>query len=258
MGGSRSHLLLAVALLVGCNEVPTAPTLSIEPAEPTTTDDLSVQITADAVDSGRILFYRTVWSRDGQHVLALDDETSVPAAETTRDEVWSVEVSAVDDELDLGVPGTAEVTVANSPPTAQVSITPSSPTVSQDLVASVTTTDADDDEVSASVTWTVDGEPRPDLDGLLTVPATATEAEQTWTVILLPDDGIDTGDAVSASVTIGADTRPAAFTFCSGGGLASNTTTSGVLCASPLDLATTPASNGKLVWYPGPMQAIAP
>jgi hypothetical protein len=104
----------------------------------------------------------------------------------------------------------------------------------------------------------VDGEPRPDLDGLLTVPATATEAEQTWTVILLPDDGIDTGDAVSASVTIGADTRPAAFTFCAGGGLASNTTTSGVLCASPLDLATTPASNGKLVWYPGPMQAIAP
>ena len=265
MGGHRSrHLLVAVLLsapLAGCNDLPTAPTLSIEPAAPTTVDDLTVEITADATDAGRILFYRTEWSRDGQHVLALDDETTVPSEETARDEVWSVEVSAVDDELDLGVPGTAEVTILNTAPVAQVSISPNPATVNQDLVATITTTDADDDGVNTGIAWTVDGDPQPDLDGLLTVPATSTEAGQTWSVTVLPDDGTDTGDAVSASVTIAAiapDVRPAAFTFCAGGGMASNTTTSGVLCASPLDLATTPASNGKLVWYPGPIRAIAP
>jgi hypothetical protein len=130
--------------------------------------------------------------------------------------------------------------------------------VHQDLTAEVISTDADDDQVDSDISWTVDDGAQPDLDGLLVVPAALTEAGQTWTVTVLPDDGTDTGDAVTASVTIGADVRPAAFSFCAGGGMASNSTTSAVLCAAPLDLATTPASNGKLVWYPGPMRAIAP
>lgn len=251
--------VLAVGLLVGCNQVPTAPDVSIVPADPTTADDLTVEITSDAADAdGRILFNRTVWTRDGSHVLELDDETMVPADQTERDQVWAVEVSAVDDELDLGEAGTAEVTIANSPPTAQVSITPGAPTVNSDLTATVVTDDLDDDAVEALVSWDVDGEPQPDLDGLLQVSATLTEAEQVWTVTVVPDDGTDTGDAVSASVTIGADSRPPAFAFCAGGGQASNGELSAVLCASPVDLATEPATNGQLTWYPGPIRALAP
>jgi hypothetical protein len=251
-------VLLVAGVLVACNAVPTAPDVRIVPADPTTGDDLTVEITGDATDNGRVLFYRTTWTRDGGHVLALDDETAVPAAETARDEVWTVEVSAVDDELDLGDPGTAQVTIANSPPTAQVSITPNPALVHQDLAASISTDDADDDPVEVTITWTVDGEIQPDLDDAVEVSAALTEIDQTWTVTVLPDDGADTGDAVSASVTIGADPRPPAFAFCAGGGRASNSTTSAVLCASPLDLATTPATNGKLVWYPGPIRALAP
>ena len=262
MGGHRHDWLAAAlllgVLLAGCNDLASAPTVGIVPAEPTTIDDLSIEITADAADDGRVLFYRTVWTRDGQHVLALDDETAVPADQTARDEVWSVEVSAVDDELDLGEAGTAEVTILNTPPTATVVLSPNPATVNQDLLATVLTTDADDDAVDTVVTWTLDDVPQPDLDDAVEVPSARTEAEQTWTVTVVPDDGTDTGEAASASVTIGADSRPSAFTFCAGGGTASNSTTSGVLCASPLDLATTPASNGKLVWYPGPIQALAP
>ncbi len=251
--------LAALGLLVGCNQVPTAPLVEISPATPTTTDALTVEITDEATDAaGRVLFYRTVWSRDGSHVLELDDETTVPADQTARDQVWAVEVSAVDDDLDLGEPGTAEVTIANSAPTAQVSITPGAPTVNNDLTATVVTDDADEDEVEALVTWTLDGEPVPELDDLLVVPASMTDAEQVWTVTVVPDDGTDTGDAVSASVTIGADPRPNAFAWCAGGGHASNGAISGVLCASPVDLATEPATNGKLTWYPGPLQALAP
>ena len=260
MGDHHRKLLaaLCLALLAACNAVPTAPTVGIVPADPTTTDDLTVEITADAADNGRVLFYRTTWTRDGEHVLALDDETTVPAAETTRDQVWAVEVSAVDDELDLGDPGTAQVTVANSVPTAQVSIAPASPSISNDLIATVVTADADEDEVEVTITWAVDEEPQPDLDDSLEVASSYTAAEETWTVTVVPSDGTDTGEAVSASVTIGADVRPPAFTFCAGGGVATNGSTSGVLCASPLDLATTPATNGQLTWYPGPIQAIAP
>ncbi len=259
--GDCSHQLLAalfLALLAACNSVPTAPTVQISPAAPTTADDLTVEITADANDNGRVLFYRTIWTRDGEHVLALDDETAVPAAETTPDQVWAVEVSAVDDELDLGEPGTAQVTVANSAPTAQVSIAPASPSISSDLLATITTDDADADEVEVTITWTVDEEPVPDLDDSPEVTSSHTAAEETWTVTVIPSDGTDTGEAVTASVTIGADVRPPAFTFCAGGGIATNGSTSGVLCASPLDLATTPATNGELTWYPGPIQAIAP
>ena len=260
--GDLRHQLSAVTLFAllngGCNAVPTAPDIRIVPADPNTTADLTVEITAEAADNGRVLFYRTVWSRDGDHVLALDDETTVPSAETTRDQVWTVEVSAVDDDLDLGEAGTAQVTIANSAPVAQVSISPNPALVYQNLVASFTTSDADDDNVEVRTTWTVDGAPQPDLDDSIEVPSTLTEADQTWIITVIPNDGTDDGEAVSASVTIGADIRPPASSFCAGGGIATNSTTTGVLCASPLDLATTPATNGKLVWYPGPIQALAP
>ena len=260
MGDHRQLLAaLFLALLAACNAVPTAPTVQISPTDPATTDDLTVEITADADDiNGRVLFYRTTWTRDDEHVLALDDETSVPAAETERDQVWAVEVTAVDDELDLGEPGTVQVSIANTAPGAQVSIAPASPSISSDLIATIVTDDADEDEVEVTITWAVDDEPQPDLDDSLEVASSFTAAEETWTVTVVPSDGTDTGDAVSASVTIGADVRPPAFTFCAGGGVATNGTTSAVLCASPLDLATTPATNGQLTWYPGPIQAIAP
>ena len=261
MGDLRDRVVaitLFALLLGGCNDVPTAPDIRIVPADPDTTANLTVEITAEAADNGRVLFYRTVWSRDGDHVLALDDETTVPSAETARDQVWTVSVSAVDDDLDLGEAGTAEVTIANSAPTAQVSISPNPALVYQDLVASISTSDADDDTVEVSTTWTIDGAAQPDLDDSIEVSSTMTEAEQTWTITVIPNDGTDDGDAVSASVTIGADTRPPASSFCAGGGIATNSTTTGVLCASPLDLATTPATNGTLVWYPGPIQALAP
>ncbi len=262
MGERHFRTLTALALglaLAGCNAAPGAPTIAIRPETPTTGDDLTLTVTAEAEDpDGRILFYRTTWSRDGEHLLELDDESTVPASETTRDQVWVVEVSGVDDELDLGEAATAQVTIANSPPTAQVSIVPSSPTVNSDLTAQVVADDADGDDVTFTLSWTADGEPQLDLDDEATVPASMTEAEQTWTVTVVPDDGTDTGDPVSASVTIGADVRPPAFAWCAGGGHASNGSLSAVLCASPLDLATEPASNGQLTWYPGPIQAIAP
>ena len=257
----RYHLLfLAVALVfAACNAAPGAPSISISPAEPTTTDDLTLSITAEAEDpDGRILFYRTTWTRDGEHLLEFDDETTVPATSTTRDQVWMVEVSAVDDELDLGEAAPAQVTIANSPPTAQVSITPSSPTVNSDLTAQMVTDDADGDEVTFTLSWTADGEPQPDLDDEAVAPAALTEAEQVWTVTVIPDDGTDTGDAASASVTIGADVRPPAFAWCAGGGRATNGVVTAVLCASPLDVATEPATNGALTWFPGPIQAVAP
>ena len=169
-----------------------------------------------------------------------------------------MEVSAVDDELDLGEAATAQATIANSAPTAQVSITPSNPTVNSALTAQVVTDDADGDEVTFALSWTADGEPQPDLDDEDTVPAAMTEAEETWTVTVVSSDGTDTGDAVSASVTIGADARPPAFAWCSGGGQASNGEITAVTCTSPVELATQPASNGQLTWYPGPLRAVAP
>ena len=70
MGDHRQLLAaLFLALLAACNTVPTAPTVQIRPADPTTTNDLTVEITADATDNGRVLFYRTTWTRDGDHVL---------------------------------------------------------------------------------------------------------------------------------------------------------------------------------------------
>ena len=93
-------------------------------------------------------------------------------------------------------------------PTASVTIIPSAPTTVDDLVASVSSSDPEGAVVQLTVRWLLDGEPDLGHDDSYVVPAGVTSAGQEWTVEVIPSDGGQEGEPVSATVTIG-NTPPA-------------------------------------------------
>ncbi|HCH63221.1 MAG TPA: hypothetical protein DFR83_10480, partial [Deltaproteobacteria bacterium] len=92
------------------NAAPSGVALLIEPATPTTLDDLSCLIVTEAVDpNGDDLTYSYRWTVDGEDAGISDSQ--VGADNTQGGDQWSCTVRANDGELD-GVDTTASVTVA--------------------------------------------------------------------------------------------------------------------------------------------------
>ncbi len=181
------------------NGAPSAPTIRLTPASPTTIDDLSVVFDTASVDpEGDALTYTYTWLRDGV-VSAASTSATLPASATTDGQTWTVEVEA-SDGLATSPLARASVRIANTAPTlASVTVSPD-PAHRDDILTCTTgtTTDADGDTVTLSYAWTVDGIAAgtgatltgPFLVGAL-VACTAT-----------PTDGKDTGASVSDSVTV--------------------------------------------------------
>ena len=71
-------------------------------------------------------------------------------------------------------------------------------------------------------------------------------------------EGTDSDDTDDDTVAVSEPLAPSAATLCAGGGLVEGDGLRGVLCASPLELATQPATNGTLTWQPGPIYPINP
>lgn len=69
---------------------------------------------------------------------------------------------------------------------------------------------------------------------------------------------IDSDDTDDDTVVVSELLAPSAATLCAGGGVVAGDGLRGVLCASPLELATQPATNGTLTWQPGPIYPINP
>jgi len=206
----RPHFLLI--LLVACNNksehqiveqsnvAPTAPEISITPSAPTTIDSLSANISVEASDTdGDALTYSFLWYRDGTE---FGSDASVDAAATSKNETWSVAVTA-SDGTDSGTPGTAQVVIANTPPELlAASIEPSEPTVGEDLTLSLTSADEDGDAVSYRITWTVDGVELGEYEDLTDIPSSATASGDKWAATITPDDGEERGTALMVSTKI--------------------------------------------------------
>jgi len=194
-----SLCLLGLAALSACNDAPVGPVLAIEPEAPDTSSDLVARMVQEASDPNErdTLDLTWTWSVDGA---VQDDLTGdlVPASRTARDQTWTVEVVADDGKL-LSEPVTASVTILNAPPTATVSL-PAAATTTQDLVATASGEDLDQDTLSFSYSWTVDGTAT-SFDGD-TVPAAETARGELWEVIVVASDGTAESEPATASITI--------------------------------------------------------
>lgn len=199
--------MFSLPLFAGCpptrplskNQPPNAPTVSIGPLSPSTTDDLVAVLDIPATDpDGDTVSYRYSWKQNGLPRADLTTDT-VPASETTKGEVWEVLVTPMDAALD-GTPGMAMTTVLNTAPEITVAFTPEVPTTEDELMVIPTATDADGDVVTFTYTWTLDGAAQADTWD--TIPADRTEYGQHWAVTVLPMDDEEAGNPVTGEVEI--------------------------------------------------------
>ena len=202
MRAAFSSSLALIALSVGlgaCNDIPTGTVVGIQPERPDTTSDLTAVILTPAEDKDEVS-YTYAWQVDGTDVAEQTTDT-IPAALTTKGEVWTVRVTPQDDKI-TGETVTAEVTIANSAPVATVAVEPLDPTTADDLTATAQSSDHDGDAVTLDWEWTRDGVVVPGQDRDR-VPSSATSKGQTWEVTVTPTDGETVGVPATASVTIG-------------------------------------------------------
>ncbi len=177
---------------------PVPPEVAIEPANPTTADDLWWVTTTEAFDEdGDAITTFVSWFRDGVPETAWTDH--VPAEATQKGEVWEARIT-VTDGMFTAPTALAVAVIGNTPPTATVTLSPESPTTVSHLVATVSGSDVDNDPLGFQVSWTVDGTPT-DLYGF-EVPAERTRSGETWEVTVVPVDPDEAGAPVSAATTI--------------------------------------------------------
>ncbi|MFT4626352.1 MAG: arylsulfatase B [Myxococcota bacterium] len=168
---------------------PDAPVVAIAPPTPDTTADLIAGATASAT-------VRWAWTVDG--VDAGVEGSTVPAARTSRGETWTALAVATGPGGD-SPPGTASVSIVNAPPVGEVTV--EAGWTDADLVATPTAVDPDDDGVSWSWAWTVDGVDA-GVDGAV-VSAALTAPGQLWAVTATPHDGMDSGAPVVVEAEVG-------------------------------------------------------
>lgn len=125
---------------------PSAPVVVIEPATPTTSDELRAVITNPSVDPlDESITYEYGWTVDGAP--GPTGET-VAASETARGQVWQVTATPVAGGR-RGEAGTASVTIANAPPVVvTVGLSTYQPFADERIEALPYAEDSDDDPIA--------------------------------------------------------------------------------------------------------------
>ncbi len=196
------HPLTPLALLVAltaCGLVPTGAEVTIHPAEPSTLDDLTVEITVPPGE-GDSVSYTYSWLLDGEPVEGLSGDT-IPADQTRKGEIWEARVRAQDGSTQ-GPATSAWVTIRDSLPVVEASLGPLAPVTIDPLVVEAEAWDQDGDAVELGYVWRVDGQVI-DHSGA-EVPAELTYRDEVWEVTVTPTqtEGFVSGEPVVDAVTI--------------------------------------------------------
>ena len=179
------------------NTSPQINSITINPI-PLYNDDV-VTCSASAFDMDESLSPSYFWSTGGQTIgttssLSLDSSMISPQDVL----ICTVEVT---DAQGAFVQDSENVSIVNRAPGApDIEITPLLPTIGQDeLLCSITnlSSDDDDDSVSYSYAWYLDGVLSSTFTGD-TIPSTELMESQEWRCVVTPNDGIENGDVASA------------------------------------------------------------
>ena len=200
--GSDSGAVASDSVTVEVRVALDAPAVTLKPAAPDTTADL----TAEVSDAGPAEL-RFSWTVDGAD--AAITTATVSADQTEKGQTWQVTVVAVSGERE-SPPGAAQVTIANAVPSCTAaSLTPAAPTTLDPVVCSCAErADADpDDEEKDTCAFVVAGEPV-DTEGACTLSAGATQKNSGVVCTLKPSDGEGDGAPVTSAAAKVVDTPP--------------------------------------------------
>ncbi|TNE90031.1 MAG: hypothetical protein EP330_09390 [Deltaproteobacteria bacterium] len=143
------------ANLVLDNAPPGEPTVSVTPAVPTETDNITCSASATDPD-GDSLSYSYTWFVNGSEVA---QGAVLTAGSVARGELARCEAVATDGEL-TGPTGSLELTPGNQIPVINsVTVTPSTALAGESLTCAVDASDGDGDTLTTSYSWTRNGSP---------------------------------------------------------------------------------------------------
>jgi len=187
------------------NSPPSAPEVSLSPAEPKTADDLKVTVSKPSVDpDGDKIRYSFRWLKGNQPARVSQKTTKIKARMTRRGEVWTV-IAVPSDGKDEGPPGRTEVTIGNTPPgPPAVQLLPAKPRVTDKITVKVKARgkDPDGDKVHSEAVWTVAGKPHPAPPRALALEPFAGQKGQVVAARVTAWDDDAAGGSVEARVTL--------------------------------------------------------
>ncbi|MCP4868492.1 MAG: hypothetical protein GY898_07215 [Proteobacteria bacterium] len=181
------------------NTPPTVDGITFSPTAPVTADDIAVTATGADPDGDDVTL-SAVWTGPAGEELLGETLTSI---NTAVGETWTVTVTPRDG-FDTGEGATGEVTIGNTAPNAPTVAIGPDPGREDALLSCWITDlddlDEDDQELTATWSWTVDG------DDVGVAEATVTpdliSADEVWVCSATVSDGTDTSGAGSATTAI--------------------------------------------------------
>jgi len=146
------------------NTIPTAPSISMEPALPQTTDDLICNVTTNSTDlDDDTVNYTYVWSKNDVYDSSVGPKTdlydTLSNSNTAKGEVWNCTVVPYDG-VDNGTNVTDSLTIQNTQPqvdTISLNATSEENTTSDNLTLQLTVSDIDSDSITNITNWYLNG-----------------------------------------------------------------------------------------------------
>jgi len=187
------------------NSLPSISTATLSPTIDLASTTYSLTISGWADADGDLPGYIYQWYAGAFPIAGQTAATLVPAGQPPGTILYCVVTPF--DGVGSGTPVTSSTAVINTAPTAPVvSISPAAPGTGDSLVVSIDVASSDVDGGPSAITynyaWSVDGNPQPAWNGVATIPATATGADEQWSVGVTASDGLQDSGTASAGVTV--------------------------------------------------------
>ena len=195
--GLQTGSPVAAVVTIG-NTAPVATGVSISPTTPVTDDVLAASASATDADGDAVTFSYD-WYVDGGY--AASGSTLDGALHFDRGQAITLEATPNDGSEDGATLASSSVTVANSAPSiASVSLSPTAPQAGDTLTCSYGGfADADGDADASTFAWALGGT---SVGSGAVYPGTPANGDAI-TCTVTPDDGTDTGTALSVTATVG-------------------------------------------------------
>ena len=211
--GSDSGAPLTSNILTIANSIPSLTAPIIQPANPTTDDELMFSSTSSDDDADPVHF-DIHWFLDGVLVPELNDMETLPSFATRDGESWTVEVRANDSEDTSQWLSSSSVSIGGgvtntAPVVSAVELSPATIYTTDDFSVSYIFTDLDgDSEVDSEINWYLNNAPFTFAENSMTLPSSFTEKGQNWFAKVRVNDGVEWSPWSSSNTLLVENTPP--------------------------------------------------
>ena len=199
--------------LIIANSIPTLTTPTIQPANPTSDDDLTFSSTSSDNDADQVHF-DIHWFLEGVLVSELNDIETLPSFATRSGESWTVELRANDSENTSQWQSSSAVVIGagqtnTAPVASSVVLGPATIYTTDDLSVNYIFTDIDGDlEVDSEISWFLNNAPFTFAENSRTLPSSFTEKGQNWFAEVRVNDGTEWSPWSSSNTLVVENTLP--------------------------------------------------